>query len=353
MSLRYLNFTVFLRRPSPALRNGAAALALMIALVLVRGCGTPLELSSPNQICPGPDGTLFVVNLGQGNILRIDPATWTITGSIGDGVLEKAYALDLGRDGRVLTANLVEGDVTMDGRIFSSMGVIFAPDGTIASRFGRAESKANSGKGSAIPGDDASLRYVLSGCFAPDGGVVLSDAGRNCLALFGPDLKLKSYFLGATTEAFHSEGTFAPERFFYCTDVRFDPSGRLWTVDSYGCRVKVFGPGRPGGPPFEALGTYPAKPDRDALYFPQSIAFSNAGEAFITDTGNSRVVVLAPDLTPKRTITMPAETGEDPFLISGIALIGERLVLSDSTNSRLIVLGTDGKFERMIGGGAR
>lgn len=316
---------------------------LFLILCNLAGCGERLELKNPNQVCAGPDGFIYVVNLGRGNILKYDPATWEITGAVGRGFLEKSYTLDVDPGGRILTANIAEGEISLDDRIFTSVAMLFNPAGDLQCSFGAdtarptPDQKSLVGSTEEIPAS-RQLLYVLAGCFTGDGGVVLSDAGRNELAVYGPDLVLRNRINGPPPEGRTGGGYF-----FYCTDIRRDPSGRFWTVDSYASLVRVFSHS------FEPLGQYPQAPDKNLLYFPQSVAFSSDGRAFLTDTGNGRIVVLNPDFSLAMILPMPESLGSAPFLITGVAIFGEKLIISDSTNSRLIILGFDGTLIKIVG----
>ena len=85
---------------------------------------------------------------------------------------------------------------------------------------------------------------------------------------------------------------------------------------------------------------------------PQDLCVSADGDVYIADTGNNRIVVLAPDLkTVRRIITgFEAEGGTQTFNApSGVALSEKhRLYIADSLNRRIVVLEPDGTFVKYV-----
>ncbi len=85
---------------------------------------------------------------------------------------------------------------------------------------------------------------------------------------------------------------------------------------------------------------------------PQDLCVSPDGDVYIADTGNNRIVVLAPDLkTVRRIITgFEAEGAAQTFSApSGVAISEKhRLYIADSLNRRIVVLEPDGTFVKYV-----
>lgn len=85
---------------------------------------------------------------------------------------------------------------------------------------------------------------------------------------------------------------------------------------------------------------------------PRDLAVAADGRVYIVDSGNNRLVVLAPDLTLEKVITTFSNNGvEDRFSNPmGIAISQEgHLYIADTEKSRIVVLDPDGRLIRIFG----
>ena len=85
---------------------------------------------------------------------------------------------------------------------------------------------------------------------------------------------------------------------------------------------------------------------------PQDLCVSPAGDLYIADTGNNRLVVLSPDLkTVRNVITGFTEGGSRQSFSSpsGVAVSQKnQLYIADSQNHRIVVLEQDGSFVKYV-----
>ena len=134
------------------------------------------------------------------------------------------------------------------------------------------------------------------------------------------------YFTRPRGAAFAADGAIAVADSFNYRIARFDPdgtfAGQLGLVSSF------------TGYPSEGS-------DPGQFSLPASVTFDATGNTVVADTGNDRVVVLAPDGSVLR--TTPAGQLADPQAVAPQAPEGSVLV-ADTANNRVVTLASDGSL---------
>lgn len=108
----------------------------------------------------------------------------------------------------------------------------------------------------------------------------------------------------------------------------------------------------PTASPYQPAGVYYGKDmGVDALSSPRDLYVTDAGEVYLLDSGNSRVVVLNSDLTPLRVIQPAAEDGE-PLVFgeaAGISVCRDgRLLIADRKGQAVYILDAEGRQLKKI-----
>lgn len=191
------------------------------------------------------------------------------------------------------------------------------------------------------PGQFDSPRGVA---VAPDGSVYVVDMRNARVERFNADGTFARQFGGPG----RGDGQFWREAGRGPTGIAIDGAGFVYVADTWNHRIEKFTADgafvtKWGG--FSNLVTGPANGDRAGFYGPRGIAISAAGEVFVTDTGNARVVVF--DRAGKFLREFGSK-GAAPAQLNepvGIAVSpdGQRVYVADSGNARIAVFDGGGQ----------
>ncbi|MCY2961165.1 MAG: NHL repeat-containing protein [Planctomycetota bacterium] len=122
-----------------------------------------------------------------------------------------------------------------------------------------------------------------------------------------------------------------------------DAEGRLWVTESFTGALRVFG--ADGG----ELARFPLEVKPGVPREPRGVAISPAGEIYVSDALEQKIVVLDGKGLQVRAI---GKRGAGPGELReprGIAIADGKLYVADSGNHRIGVYALDGQFERAIG----
>ena len=253
--------------------------------------GTPsfsaasLGLANPQGLGLDPGATrLFVADDDNDRVLVLDPASLALEtqfGSHGTGLGQFQNPYDVAADaaGRLYVADNLNNRVDVfDAASFNPLGA-----------FGRG--------GRGVPGQFAIVRSVGALADDPRGGVAVADTANNRVQTLDA--------AGNVTAAWGIQGRGAG----YVTrprGVAFAPDGGIVVADTFDHRVERFGPdgAYAGQYGLISASTGFATPGDAAgqLDLPRGVAYDASGNLWVADSGNDRVVELAPDGSVLRTV---------------------------------------------------
>jgi len=197
-----------------------------------KGPATAAQINNPYGLRIGPDGAMYLCEIGSHCIRRVDLKTGTISTFAGTG--EKGYS---GDGGPALQAQMNEPYEV----VFDHAGNLFFTDMQVHAirridrKTGIITTIAGTGKagfsGDGGPATKAELRQPHSIAFAPDGGLLICDIGNNRIRRVDLKSGLIATFAGtgekkATPDGSPLEGT--PLNGPRALDV--DRHGNLWLV---------------------------------------------------------------------------------------------------------------------------
>lgn len=132
----------------------------------------------------------------------------------------------------------------------------------------------------------------------------------------------------------------APGKFESIRDLDIAPSGRVAVCDALNHRIQVFDP---QGELVLTTGSFGT--GLGQLNEPHAVAFGPNEDMYVLDTWNSRIAVYDKDGNPLRNFTAP----DGLFGPRAVALRGDKLYVTDSGHSRIVVLSIQGSFVMQMG----
>jgi sugar lactone lactonase YvrE len=170
----------------------------------------------------------------------------------------------------------------------------------------------------------------------PAGRIWVAEGARNGFAIFGPD--------GSFIERWGVGGS-GPGEFDFDNansgnptgDIVFAPGGDFFVADTGNFRIQHFDAERR---PVGAWGGFGKGPGKFAIPF--ALALDEAGNVYVT-TGNGDVQVFDGTGAYLRTIGEPG-SGDGQLANAGITVSGDRLLVADWDNHRVVVFALDGTF---------
>lgn len=191
------------------------------------------------------------------------------------------------------------------------------------------------------PGQFDSPRGVAVG---PDGSVYVVDMRNARIEQYSRDGVFIQQFGGLG----HNDGQLWRESSRGPTGIAIGPDGFLYVADTWNYRIQKF---TLDGKFVAKWGTYvnlvvgPQGTDRTGLYGPRGIAFGANGDVYVTDTGNGRVVVYAPNGTFRREFGTKGRAAgqlDEPVGIA-VSADGSRIYVADSSNARIAIFDAQGQ----------
>jgi YVTN family beta-propeller protein len=287
--------------------------------------GTPafsdpgLGLSNPQGIALDPAGTrVYVADDDNDRVIVLDPGSLALLGQVGShgtgaGQFESPYDVAVDATGRLYVADNLNNRVD----VFAAAGLGFL--GT----FGRG--------GRGVPGQFAIVRSVGALADDPRGGVAVADTANDRVQSLSP--------AGAVLAAWGIAGRGAG----YVTRARgvaFAPDGGVTVADTFDDRIERFGPDGAYAGQFGLIspstGYATAGSAAGQLDLPEGVAYDAAGDVWVADTGNDRVVELDPGGAVLRTIgglSDPRAVATGP---------GGAVAIADSGHGDVVLLAADG-----------
>lgn len=258
-------------------------------------------LNGPGGLAVGPEGAIYIADVWNQRIRRIDPASGMIQTVAGNGARafggdnEAATAAYLGnphdvavdQQGRVLIADTRNGRirrVERDGTIRTIAGTTLPWDA--------GEGRWDKGDGG--PAVSACIAHVEAVAVGPNGDIYLGDSAVGRIRKIDATTGMITTIAGVGLPGYTGDGSLAAQaRIGAPTAIRFDATGALYftdrayhvvrRVDAAGMITTVVGCGAPG---FSPDGT----PARQAkLDQPYGLALTTDGTIYLADSRNNRV----------------------------------------------------------------
>lgn len=313
------------------------------------GPATAAKLSAPADVAVGPDGGIYISDLGNHRIREIRPdgtittiAGTGIAGFSGDGGpserarISPAWGISVGDDGTIYIAD------TWNHRVRSiRAGIIRTIAGVGAPGL--------SGDGG--PGTKARTWYPWAATAGANGDVFIADLGNNRIRRIDSHGIISTYTGGAAGYA-GDGGTRTGARYRLPSDVIFDRSSAMVVADALNYRVRRISP---SGTVSSIAGNGVASPVGDGglatsgqLRFPTDVTFDRAGNLYVADAGNFRVRKIS----PSGVISTVAGRGTRGFTGHGLpavhALLGGPRGIAIDRSARLWMADTGSNTVRVV-----
>jgi len=241
----------------------------------------------------GPDGSIYIADTDNNRVRRVSPdgIITTVAGYghryfSGDGgpatsaALSSPYGVAIGPDGGIYIADMGNNRIRRVG-----------PDGIITTVAGNGNS-GNSGDGG--PATSAAVNFPSSVAVGPDGSIYIPDLnGSNRIRRVGPD-GIITTVVGNGNYGYSGDGGPATSASLYNPNsVAVGQDGSIYIVDQMNRRIRRVGPdgiittvagngnngySGDGGPATSA-----------SLYNPNSVAVGQDGSIYVSDLGNLRI----------------------------------------------------------------
>lgn len=241
-------------------------------------------LSNPHDLAFGPDGRLYVSDLGNDRIAVLSPVTLALENEIGTGALSAPHDVAFDRDGRMLVAD------TGNDRIAIYEG-------------GREVGELSDG----LAGPEGVLALA-------DGRIVATGANNDALVIYDAEGALMARYAGPLSR---------PHDIIQASD------GRFWVADSGNDRVLILDQ--------ELMLVATLEQEAFEWHGPRYMDFDGEGNAVVADKNSHRIRWVTPDLQLGGVLGAGAGRGPGFFRTpEGVAVRGDAFFFSDSGNNRVV-----------------
>ncbi len=187
-------------------------------------------------------------------------------------------------------------------------------------------------------GSDVKMEQPWSMAVADDGTVFVASTWDHTILKLDKDLK-QIHKWGAGGQV--TEGDSDPFKLFGPRGITLAPNGNVLITDTGNSRVVEYTAGGDFVRQFGSVGTSGAPLEFSE---PVGIEVNAAGDIYISDFWNKRVVVLDNDLNLKATIAVDAWGSQAVSERAYMALLGDgRLLVTDPTGGNILAFGSDGE----------
>lgn len=257
------------------------------------GPATAAELSGPQGVAVGPDGSIYIADSGNSRIRRVGP-DGIITTVAGNGT--NGYSGDGGPATEAELYSPSDVATSSDGSIYIADTITdrirrIGPDGIITTVAGNGETYGDIGDGG--PATDARLSLPDGIAIGPDGSLYIADTWNNRIRQVRTDGVITTV-AGTGTRGYGGDGFPATEaQLNLPSGVAVGSDGSIFIADSRNNRVRRVGP---DGiiTPVAGIGTGGhsgdgGPPTKAELYEPYGVAIGPDGSLYIADRNNNRI----------------------------------------------------------------
>jgi len=295
-------------------RSGASAVAPSI--VSIAGTGksgfggdggpaTVAQFSAIESVAVGPDGSVYVADLDNHRVRRIDTSGIVTTvagtgtaGFSGDGgpatqaQLDSANGIAIGPDGSLYISDAAES-VSPADRVRR-----VTPDGIITTVAGGG--RPRDGLGDGLPATQASLGHLRIITIGPDGSLFIADSGNARIRRVGPDGIISTVAGGGRpTDRLGDGGPATQAELSDASGLAIGPNGEIYISDSVAQRIRRVGP---DGiiTTFAGTGQIGFAGDGGSavsarLAEPYELSLARDGSLYFADAANRRIRRITPD----------------------------------------------------------
>jgi YVTN family beta-propeller protein len=239
-------------------------------------------LANPHDLALGPDGRLYVSDVGNNRVAVLDPGTLAVVGEIGALDLLSPHDVAFDSAGRMLVADTGNDRIAIfeGGEIVGKLtGGINRPEGVAVHPNGRVYA-TGAWSGSIVAFADGRPVASAGGLSAPHdvaidaaGNLWVADAGNDRMVLFSPELEVLAVLDGP------DYGWSGPRY------LDIDAGGNLVVADKYSHKIKKIAPdGSIAGVIGSEAGLGPNR-----FRTPEGVEIRD-GTLFFSDSGNDRIV---------------------------------------------------------------
>jgi len=266
------------------------------------------RMSAPADAVVDAAGNVFVADTGNSQVDQFSKNNVVLSTIGANNGLNKAQAM--ARDSK---GNLYVAD-TGNNRV-----VEFAADGSFLRSFNFSG-----------PGTSSGLMKNPSGVGVDGAGNVwVADTGNNQIERFTPR--------GGFVQAIAATGLTTKTKFNAPSSIQFDAVGNLWVVDSGNGFIEEFNSNDALIKSITWGGQYDSNHNPLALKKPSAVAFDSAGNIFVSETGNDRIVQYTADGTYVRGFT--------PSVGGGLSFSQPQGLYIDTTNNIYVTDGGNNQVE--------
>jgi sugar lactone lactonase YvrE len=305
--------------------------AALLSVILLNACTLGEEQPPrPNGIALAPDGSIYVMALGNHRVVKLSPEGRRLSafGRLGDGPSDiyEGWGTALDAAGNIYLCHIWRDQKDSVARDSIK---IFTPSGRLVREIN-------------VPDDDGA-----EGCYS----VRVDGAGRiyaiynntNHLRVFDPQGRLLATLWG-------DAGT-GPGEFLGLRDIAFDAQrGLLYASDAGNSRIQQFDlavspTGEIAATPLLSFGAYGH--ELGELAYPQYLAVDEAtGRLAVGDMANRRVQIFDPE---GNALAEMAPPGVDDWQVMGLAFAADgALLAADALNGAIWVFEPDGRLRQRI-----
>ena len=251
--------------------------------------------------------------------------------------LAQDITVDSQADGKALSAPKDVG-LGPDGSLYvidhgNFRVVVYGPDGAYTNTIGNGEFFNPPAAGSAAADEPTAWGIGVG----PDGSVYVADTWKHQVVQYAPDgRRVRSWGVYGNPDDKTGELT----NFYGPRDVAVGPDGNVYVTDTGNSRIVIFDA---DGKPLRAITD--AGPDLGVFNEPTSLAFDPAtGEMFVADLWNRRIVRFKADLTPDIAWDVDGWDSEEAAHKSYLAVGPNGVVIaSDPSAQRVWIFNRDGR----------
>ena len=284
------------------------------------GPATAAEMYWPYGVASDPAGNLYIADSGNGRVRKVDFATGIITtvagnGATGDGP-DGGLAVNTALTLPVAVALDSAGNLYITDNFDGRIRKVDASTGVITTVAGNGAMGYN---GNGIQATSAKLNSPVGIALDGEGNLYIADRLNSRIRRVDAATGIISTVAGNGTAGYSGDGGAATSaELSLPSEISLDASGNFYILDSANSRVRVVDAATGIMTTIAGDGITGYNGDgipalQAEISFPQSLALDFAGNFYIADTGNSRVRIVRPQVVSTTTTTLTASANPAPY----------------------------------------